>query len=482
MEFVMKLNCIFVVLLSLFFGLSWAWGGGFALPSVGSKAASMGGAFRGLANDWSAAYWNPAGLAFQDSSEVSFSLSTLSPKPEYTPNIKIGEGDFLYELGYKNGEKRFPDDKTSVLSNFAVFYKVPEKNLNFGVAVFVPYALHTSWNIFAPPLGYNNTAAFPEQAHQSEILVYDFHPTLSAQIIKGKLSAGVGASIQKGDLLWKRTLLLPNSFTFPRPYDHFLVDYRADLSGWGFGFNLGVLYNLTSQVQIGASFRSPVDLDLSGKTDFDVYWPSSPGIIAQDSSMAPYFSGGMKHSEFSTDMKLHLPANYGVGIVYKLNEKTLFTLDVDQTRWTSFWPEGKKWASLYELKFVHPTATYMGKAFPSLIVPQRWKNTIKLSLGGEYIATDKLVLRGGIYRDPSPIPDSTFSPLLPDAGDKSGLNFGISYQMGRFQFNYSYEFLMSSNRTVDKLNDVNQDGIYDNFPGAYALRTHTSYLSISYRF
>ena len=36
--------------------------GGFALSGVGSKAIGMGGAFRGLADDWSAAYWNPAGL------------------------------------------------------------------------------------------------------------------------------------------------------------------------------------------------------------------------------------------------------------------------------------------------------------------------------------------------------------------------------------------------------------------------------------
>ena len=38
-----------------------AFGGGFAYDGLGVKARGMGGAFRAVADDWSAAYYNPAG-------------------------------------------------------------------------------------------------------------------------------------------------------------------------------------------------------------------------------------------------------------------------------------------------------------------------------------------------------------------------------------------------------------------------------------
>ena len=44
---------------------------------VGIKAQSMGNAFVGLANDYSAIYWNPAGLTQLESSEIDGSLYHL---------------------------------------------------------------------------------------------------------------------------------------------------------------------------------------------------------------------------------------------------------------------------------------------------------------------------------------------------------------------------------------------------------------------
>ena len=45
---------------------------GLNLNGTGAKSDAMGGAFIGLANDFSAAYWNPAGLA--QIAKASFSL------------------------------------------------------------------------------------------------------------------------------------------------------------------------------------------------------------------------------------------------------------------------------------------------------------------------------------------------------------------------------------------------------------------------
>ena len=37
---------------------------GVDLTGVGARATAMGGSYRAIADDWSAMYWNPAGLAF----------------------------------------------------------------------------------------------------------------------------------------------------------------------------------------------------------------------------------------------------------------------------------------------------------------------------------------------------------------------------------------------------------------------------------
>lgn len=51
-----------LLILSLLSFTSLLFAGGFALSGVGSRATSMAGAFRGLADDATAMYWNPAGL------------------------------------------------------------------------------------------------------------------------------------------------------------------------------------------------------------------------------------------------------------------------------------------------------------------------------------------------------------------------------------------------------------------------------------
>ncbi len=61
-----------VLLLSIILITADIFATGISLTGVGGRASVFGGAFRGLANDWSAAYWNPAGLAYMKQSEAQF--------------------------------------------------------------------------------------------------------------------------------------------------------------------------------------------------------------------------------------------------------------------------------------------------------------------------------------------------------------------------------------------------------------------------
>jgi long-subunit fatty acid transport protein len=74
------------------------------------------------------------------------------------------------------------------------------------------------------------------------------------------------------------------------------------------------------------------------------------------------------------------------------------------------------------------------------VVRTLWDNTIRLSLGGEYQLNEPLTLRAGFYYDPSPIPDNTFSPLIPDVGTKYSGNLGATYKLrGGWDASYTVE-------------------------------------------
>ena len=54
-------------------------GNGLNLNGVGSKAVGMGGAFVGLADDYSAVFWNPAGITQITGTSFSFFLTDIIP-------------------------------------------------------------------------------------------------------------------------------------------------------------------------------------------------------------------------------------------------------------------------------------------------------------------------------------------------------------------------------------------------------------------
>ncbi|MCK5005015.1 MAG: long-chain fatty acid transporter, partial [Candidatus Aminicenantes bacterium] len=63
-----KVVSIIVLMLGLSFG---AYSNGLNLNGMGTKAISMGGAFIAVADDYSAVFWNPAGLTQMDKANLS---------------------------------------------------------------------------------------------------------------------------------------------------------------------------------------------------------------------------------------------------------------------------------------------------------------------------------------------------------------------------------------------------------------------------
>ena len=444
-------------------------GGGFALPGVGSKALNMGGAFRGLADDWSAAFWNPAGLAYLPNSEFTMNLYTLNFRPEYTPNINLGESGYSYSFGYPN-ETYYPEDRAFFLPSFSGFYKFTEfEGFTGGVAFYVPYKLEAKWDLYEPPSGFDNKKAYPKFDHQTDILIWDIHPTVAKSFMEGKLSLGLGLSIQRSDFELRRTVLVPT--IYPRPYDFFPVDAYMKTDGWGLGFNAGILYKVSPKLQFGFSYQSPVDISLSDSIGLEMYFP----VIPNSGILDPTYPYG----DVNFETTLPLPGEIGVGVMYKPIEKLTLTCDLSSVNWSRLEYLDTKDIILTPDTLIYGTM-YLGVRETKL--PFNWDDIVRFSLGGEYILKEGLFVRGGYFFEQSPIPNSTFTLLIPDVGDKHSINVGLSYQINSFELGYDYQLVVHKKREVKAIQDVNGDDRFDNMPGDYKMLFHCSGLSFTYRF
>jgi long-chain fatty acid transport protein len=456
-----------------------AYSSGLTPSGVGAKALGLGGAFRGLADDWSASFWNPAGLAFQTKSEVNFSFMVLSPRPKYTPDVTFSvNGKDWYEVGYRDGTKWYPDDKTFTLPSFSGFLKFPELNgFITGLAFFIPYRSSFEWDLFDPLPGYNNNIPYPGIDHKGDITVLDFHPSVARQFMEGKLSLGAGISIQKGDLTLRKLDLIPTDFPDPynnRPRDLFAVDNNFEGDGWGFGANIGLLYKASPKFQIGISVRSPVSIKLSGTRTLTAYLPNDSLTASQiepiDPVAASHLRGYTLSSSFDSETKLKLPADLGVGVAIMPYSNLILTADINLTTWSS----------LKELKFTETGKDPFGNPV-NYTVPFKWKDVTRFSLGLEYLPAKKLALRAGYFLDPTATPDETLNPMFYDSGEKNGYTLGVGYQAQSFEFGYSYEFTGYKEKFLKPTEGVTPSSLI-NLPGRYENGNHTSYFTFTYKF
>lgn len=454
-----------------------AFASGFALSGVGSKAIGMGGAFRGLADDWSAAYWNPAGLTQIKGSELNAMLVAISARPQYSPSIYYGGLD----VGYRNdGLVHYPDNKTLFFPDFSGFFRLPSfKDYIVGMAIFAPYGLGSRWDIFDGS-GLDLNSAFPIWDHKANLSVIDFHPTIAKAFLDDKLSLGLGVSIQRGSITFQKTNLQFDSL--PVPHENLVINSVMKGSGWGFGANFGLLYKLNDKLQFGVSGRTGSTLKLKGTADEELFTFNNGDLetillgqaLTHADSLHIFFLFANKNPTASPSAKADLktPADMGFGLAYKPSEKLTLTGDVAYTRWSSL--------KSIEIKLtgIDPT----GKPAQNSTIMLNWKNTVRLSLGAEYLATKALIFRLGYYMDPSPVPDATFTPLIPDLGDKNAIDLGSAIKAYGMELSYNFEYLMFKDRNVTTISDVNNDGVYDNYPGAYKMKLYTSHISLTYRF
>jgi len=420
---------------------SLALANGLNLNSLGSRALAMGGAFVGLADDYSAIFWNPAGIAHFKSKYFGFYGTDIIPSGTYKLVAFVPGTGNVTLIKAKTLSKNY-------LGGLAAYYHPITSNLVAGIGVYSPAGLGAAWD----GEDFKYVTAGKKYDWRSKIGIISISPALAYRI-NDMVSVGACLNINYGtfDLL---THAGSTQISVP-PYTFDLGQYEETMTGWGYGATLGVLVKLSPMVSLGATFRTASTIKFDGQAN--IQYLSLLGLNG------------------SSDVKRDItwPMWLAFGAAVKPMENLTVTGDIQFTQWSKI--------DVMKTQFVDPYWAIMMSSSGDDKRPMYWRNATQIRFGAEYKLRPNLDVRAGFYHDPSPAPDRTMNVLLPNY-NFNAITAGVGYSLNGLQLDFGVEYLIGSERTIDILKTLTDPDWESAMPGTYGMKLFVPSISISYTF
>ncbi len=459
---------------------------GFEISGIGTKAMGMGGAFRAIADDWTAAYYNPAGYAKIFDSQYGASNGFLHDRFEVTPNYLWGG---QYESGIYNDQINYNNHE--ILSNPSGGFvtRLPYfGEIGAGVSAFQLFDENNTWNLYDFPLAYNSQLSLPNDQYSINLDVVAFQLTLAKEFMNDKLSLGIGLQLLRADLVYSNIYFRDNPYEAInfRPFEKITQWNKNDGNGYGFGVNLGMLYNVTEKFNIGLNARVPFAITLSGNSSLEYYMPLIQNIDSiQPGTPGHLFVAGNKivdKADFETELKL--PTSFGIGLAYQLTEKLLVSVDAEYTMWSNYEGFNFLYTNHSGLNGAADSSQFVNDFLTANVSDLvEWENTGKVALGLEYDFNDNFTLLGGGSVDQSPSREnSLLTPQFIDTGDKQTFSGGLIWHYRQYDLGFVTSYTSYPDLNSGDLVDANADGLFDNFNGFYKAESYETVFSFIYRF
>jgi long-subunit fatty acid transport protein len=363
----------------------------------GARAIGMGGAFIAVADDATAASWNPGGLVQLERPEVSV----------------VGEA---YSRTENNQFSKYPEASGNQTSSGASLnylsaaypFTVLDHNMIVSVNYQHLYDFSRNWKLsFASK---NLPDSFEYQADGG---LYAYGLAYAVQIIP-QLSLGFTLNIWEDGLYrngWETST--ESTFLHKSRTTYWATELtkKERYSFSGFNANVGILWNITNELTAGAVFKSPFTADLKRETttSYVSYQLGSP-------PPSPMSRSQTQHED------LQMPLSYGVGLAYRFSDRLTISADFYRTEWGDFIltdSQGQESSPVSKL----PLAKSDIDA------------TNQVHIGTEYLFIKPnytIPVRAGLFYDPAPAQGS------PD--DYYGFSLGTGIGIGRFVFDAAYVY------------------------------------------
>lgn len=288
-------------------------------------------------------------------------------------------------------------------------------NLQVGVSFYTPYGSSINW-----------TRDWPGSvlSQKVNLKIYDLQPTVAWRITP-KLSIGAGLMLSWGSVDLSKGLV--SSSTMDRALGMMAAtgisqqmgidpEYRFDdvspasvnlkgKSDLSVGFNVGAMYDVTSRLSVGASFRSKMQMKVrSGDATVSYANEIARAVLEKDLGIIN-----------AANFKASMPSPYvlTLGASYRPVDKLTLAFDAQLTGW-------KTYKELHIDFLSDKLSAYDQK------LSKRYCNAWAFRLGGEYALTPRLDLRAGMMVDLTPVNKEHFNPETPGMtrlGPSAGLTF-----------------------------------------------------------
>jgi long-chain fatty acid transport protein len=344
-------------------------------------------------------FFNPAGMTRLSGSQVSLVLHAIKPTAEFSNTASVAAAG--RPLGGNGGD-------AGAWSPVPNFYYLRELTpmLRAGLGISSPFGLKTEYDP-------NWVGRF--QAIKSDLKTININPALAYKLNdQFSIGAGLNAQYIQADLT--------------KAVNLGTAEGGAQVKGadWSFGYNLGVLYELSQATRLGLAYRSDVRHKLEGDVTFTGV-PAPNGPISAE---------------------VTLPETVSLSAFHQINSQWAMMSDVSWTRWSRF----------NELRIVRSSGALVD------LTKENWEDTYRFALGASYQQSTNLKLRSGVAYDQSPVSDATRTARIPDA-DRTWLSVGASYQLSTLasmDFGYAHIFVANAAINMGTAGTGKLIGNYDN--------------------
>ncbi|PJG60071.1 outer membrane protein transport protein [Aeromonas cavernicola] len=337
------------------------------------SASGLGRAFAGeaaIADNAAVLARNPAAMTTFDKMAVSVAGTYIKPDVDV-------EGRIATQLG------NVPASESSIAPSAfvpaAYFIQPLNDQWAWGIGLFSNYGLSTE---------YSKTFPAGSGAGDTELMTLNINPNLAYRINDNfSVGAGINAVYGSAELNRYAGLLGP---AIGQNADTRLAHLKGDT--WGFGWNVGTLYEVNENHRFALTYRSQVDMSFDG--DFQ-------GATSLNRTV-------------DGNLKLDLPAQAEFAGYHRLNPQFAVHYSVNWIDWSAF----------EELK----ATSSQCRAGVCLQKDEKFKDSLRYAIGGTWYINPSWEARLGFAYDNTPIEAEYRSLSIPDS-DRMWYSTGATYHI-----------------------------------------------------
>ncbi|MGA1795418.1 MAG: OmpP1/FadL family transporter [bacterium] len=389
----------------------------------GARALGIGGAFISVADDATAASWNPSALL-------------RLKRPEFSIVGSYYSGRNNYQTGGMEGDiEDHPLDIVHLNYLSAVFpCMFLQRNIVFSINYQHLYEFslenQTAWRE-------QDSMALVDVSHNDYEYqrgsLYAISPALALQIVPS-FSIGLTFNFWDHDILdtgWENLNIqdAQGIDLGSEKISHSEVYERYVFSGFnmnlGFLFTSGyhMLWGAERRFRIGGVVKTPFKADIQHEKRriFHEQYPGNPNLNTH------------QESTVQEDLTLKMPLSYGLGISVDFSDSFSTSLDIYRTHWDQY-------------TLVYPSGDEVSPINKEMKSEANIENTTQIRIGAEYLrfrANTVIPVRMGFFYDPE--------PARGNVDDFYGVSMGSGIKYKNFAFDVAYQHRFGEKKNVESM-------------------------------